>query len=164
MRAVVALGSNIGDRFSYMQTAVNEINQLSETQIKDISNIYETTPVGYLDQPNFLNAVITLETNFSSEELLMKLLLIELNLGRERSILNGPRTIDLDLIDFEKSILKTEKLELPHPRAFERCFVLKPWLEIDSNAEILNKGSISELIKNLNCEDMKLFPKKLLNL
>ena len=76
MRAVVALGSNIGDRFSYLQSAINEINQLSETQIKDISNIYETTPVGYLDQPNFLNAVVTLETNFSSEELLMKLLLI----------------------------------------------------------------------------------------
>ena len=164
MRAVVALGSNIGDRFSYLQSAINEINLLSETQIKDISNIYETTPVGYLDQPNFLNAVVTLETNFSSEELLMKLLLIELNLGRERSILNGPRTIDLDLIDFESSILKTEKLELPHPRAFERCFVLKPWLEIDSNAEIFNKGLISELVKNLNCEDMKIFPKKLLNL
>ena len=98
MKAVVALGSNLGDRFDYLQKAVNEINSLTDIEILEISSVYETLPVGGPEQGNYLNAVATLNTKFEAEELLLKLLLIELNLGRQREIAWGPRTIDLDII------------------------------------------------------------------
>ncbi len=161
MRAVISLGSNIGDRFSYLQSALNEINELPNSKILICSSVYETKPVGLEDQSDFLNAVIILDTDFNAEELLMKLMLIELNLGRERSIKWGPRTIDLDLIDYEKMIIDTEKLILPHPRAHERCFVLKPWEEIDNNSEITGKGKVSELLINLDCDDVRIYLSKL---
>lgn len=161
MRAVISLGSNIGDRFSYLQSAINEINELPDSNVLICSSVYETKPVGLEDQNDFLNAVIIIDTDFNAEELLMKLMLIELNLGRERSIKWGPRTIDLDLIDYEKMTFESEKLTLPHPRAFERCFVLKPWEEIDNNSEISGKGKVSELLINLKCDDVRLYPSKL---
>ena len=161
MRAVISLGSNIGNKFSYLQTAVNEIKDLSSSEILICSSVYKTKPVGFEQQEDFLNAVLILETEFSAEELLLKLLLIELNLGRQRSIKWGPRTIDLDLIDFEKSIVNTEKLTLPHPRAFERCFVLKPWNEIDENAEIIGKGKVSEIMEKLDCHGIEIYPSRL---
>jgi 2-amino-4-hydroxy-6-hydroxymethyldihydropteridine diphosphokinase len=161
MKAVISLGSNIGDKFSYLQTAVNEITDLSGSEIIICSSVYKTKPVGFEQQEDFLNAVLILETEFSAEELLLKLLLIELNLGRQRSIKWGPRTIDLDLIDFEKSIVNTEKLTLPHPRAFERCFVLKPWNDIDENAEIIGKGKVSEIMEKLDCRGIEIYPSRL---
>lgn len=161
MKAVISLGSNIGDKFSYLQTAVNEITDLSGSEIIICSSVYKTKPVGFEQQEDFLNAVLILETEFSAEELLLKLLLIELNLGRQRSIKWGPRTIDLDLIDFEKSIVNTEKLTLPHPRAFERCFVLKPWNEIDENAEIIGKGKVNEIMEKLDCRGIEIYPSRL---
>lgn len=161
MRAVISLGSNIGDKFSYLQSAVNEINGLSHSEILICSSVYKTKPVGFEDQDDFLNAVIILETEFSAEELLLKLLLIELNLGRERTIKWGPRTIDLDLIDYEKLVLNSDKLTLPHPRAYERCFVLKPWNEIDDSAEITGRGKVNQILENMDCNGVEVFPSKL---
>jgi len=161
MRAVISLGSNIGDKFSYLQSAVNEINELSDSEILICSSVYKTKPVGFEDQEDFLNAVLILETAFNAEELLMKLLIIELNLGRERSIKWGPRTIDLDLIDYEKLVLNSDKLTLPHPRAYERCFVLKPWNEIDDSAEITGRGKVNQILENMDCNGVEVFPSKL---
>ena len=161
MRAVISLGSNIGDKFSYLQSAVNEINGLSNSEILICSSVYKTKPIGFEAQDDFLNSVLILETDFSAEELLLKLLLIELNLGRERSIKWGPRTIDLDLIDYEKMIMNSDKLTLPHPRAHERCFVLKPWNEIDENAEISAQGKVKDLLQNMDCQGVEIFPSKL---
>lgn len=161
MRAVISLGSNIGDKFSYLQSAVNEINGLSNSEILICSSVYKTKPIGFEDQDDFLNSVLILETDFSAEELLLKLLLIELNLGRERSIKWGPRTIDLDLIDYEKIIMNSDTLTLPHPRAHERCFVLKPWNEIDENAEISAHGKVKNLLQNLDCQGVEIYPSKL---
>ena len=161
MRAVISLGSNIGDKFSYLQSAVIEINGLSNSEILICSSVYKTKPIGFEDQDDFLNSVLILETDFSAEELLLKLLLIELNLGRERSIKWGPRTIDLDLIDYEKMIMNSDKLTLPHPRAHERCFVLKPWNEIDENAEISAQGKVKDLLQNMDCQGVEIFPSKL---
>lgn len=161
MRAVISLGSNIGDKFSYLQSAVNEINSLGDSEILICSSVYKTKPVGFEDQEDFLNAALILETDLSAEELLQKLLLIELNLGRERTIKWGPRTIDLDLIDYEKIIMNTESLTLPHPRAFERCFVLKPWNEIDDNAEIIGQGNVKQILQNLDCQGIEIYPSKL---
>ena len=162
MKAVVALGSNLGDRFDYLQKAVNEINSLTDIEILEISSVYETLPVGGPEQGNYLNAVVTLNTKFEAEELLLKLLLIELNLGRQREIAWGPRTIDLDLIWFEDQTINLENLVLPHPRAHERCFVIKPWLEIEPKARIGNT-EIREFLKNLDCSGVNLFPTRLVN-
>ena len=162
MKAVVALGSNLGDRFDYLQKAINEINSLTDIEILQISSVYETLPVGGPEQGNYLNAVATLNTKFEAEELLLKLLLIELNLGRQREIAWGPRTIDLDLIWFEDQTINLENLALPHPRAHERCFVIKPWLEIEPKARIGNT-EIREFLKNLDCSGVNLFPTRLAN-
>ena len=162
MKAVVALGSNLGDRFDYLQKAVNEINSLTDIEISEISSVYETLPVGGPEQGNYLNAIVTLNTKFEAEELLLKLLLIELNLGRQREIAWGPRTIDLDLIWFEDQTINLENLVLPHPRAHERCFVIKPWLEIEPKARIGNT-EIREFLKNLDCSGVNLFPTRLAN-
>jgi 2-amino-4-hydroxy-6-hydroxymethyldihydropteridine diphosphokinase len=162
MKAVVALGSNLGDRFGYLQKAVNEINSLKEIEVLKISSVYETLPVGGPEQGNYLNAVITLNTRFEAEELLQRLLLIELGLGRQREIAWGPRTIDLDLIWFEDQTINLENLILPHPRAHERCFVIKPWLEIEPDARIGNI-EIQEFLKQLDCLGVNLFPTRLAN-
>jgi 2-amino-4-hydroxy-6-hydroxymethyldihydropteridine diphosphokinase len=162
MKAVVALGSNLGDRFDYLQKAVNEINSLTDIEILEISSVYETLPVGGPEQGNYLNAVVTLNTKFEAEELLLKLLLIELNLGRQREIAWGPRTIDLDLIWFEDQTINLENLVLPHPRAHERYFVIKPWLEIEPKARIGNT-EIQEFLKDLDCSGVNLFPTRLAN-
>jgi len=161
MRAVISLGSNIGDKFSYLQSAVNEINSLGDSEILICSSVYKTKPIGFEDQEDFLNAVLILETDICAEELLKKLQLIELNLGRERTIKWGPRTIDLDLIEYEKLVLNTNDLILPHPRAFERCFVLKPWNEIDDNAEIIGHGNVKQILQNLDCLGVEIYPSKL---
>jgi 2-amino-4-hydroxy-6-hydroxymethyldihydropteridine diphosphokinase len=162
MRAIVALGSNLGDRFEYLQKAVNEINSMEEIEISQISSVYETLPVGGPEQGNYLNAVISLVTELEADELLFKLLLIELNLGRQREIAWGPRTIDLDLIWFENQTINLENLVLPHPRAHERCFVIKPWLEIEPDARIGNT-EIKEFLKDLDCSGVNLFPTRLVN-
>jgi len=160
MKAIVALGSNLGDRFEYLQTAVDELNQISQTKIQKISNVYETVPVGGPEQGKYLNAVLSLETELTAQELLLKMLLIELNLGRQREVIWGPRTIDLDLIWFNDETIDSEKLIIPHPRAIERCFVLKPWSDIDLDATLKNK-KIVDLLKTLNCDDLLIFPSSL---
>jgi 2-amino-4-hydroxy-6-hydroxymethyldihydropteridine diphosphokinase len=162
MKAVVALGSNLGDRFDYLQKAINEISSLKEIEISKISSVYETLPVGGPEQGNYLNAVITLATKLEAEELLRKLFLIELNLGRQREVVWGPRTIDLDLIWFDDQTINLDNLVLPHPRAHERCFVIKPWLEIDPKARIGNT-EIQEFLKQLDCSGVNLFPTRLAN-
>jgi 2-amino-4-hydroxy-6-hydroxymethyldihydropteridine diphosphokinase len=162
MKAVVALGSNLGDRFDYLQKAINEISSLKEIEISKISSVYETLPVGGPEQGNYLNAVITLDTKLEAEELLLKLFLIELNLGRQREVVWGPRTIDLDLIWFDDQTINLDNLVLPHPRAHERCFVIKPWLEIDPKARIGNT-EIQEFLKQLDCSGVNLFPTRLAN-
>ena len=162
MKAVVALGSNLGDRFDYLQKAINEISSLKEIEISKISSVYETLPVGGPEQGNYLNAVITLATKLEAEELLLKLFLIELNLGRQREVVWGPRTIDLDLIWFDDQTINLDNLVLPHPRAHERCFVIKPWLEIDPKARIGNT-EIQEFLKQIDCSGVNLFPTRLAN-
>lgn len=162
MKGVVALGSNLGDRFDFLQKAVNKINSFKEIEILKISSVYETLPVGGPEQGNYLNAVISVNTELEAEELLLKLLLIELDLGRQREIVWGPRTIDLDLIWFENQTINLDNLVLPHPRAHERCFVIKPWLEIEPEARIGNT-EIQEFLKDLDCSGVNLFPNRLVN-
>ncbi|MHA7966146.1 2-amino-4-hydroxy-6-hydroxymethyldihydropteridine diphosphokinase [Paenibacillus sp. CAU 1782] len=124
--AYIALGSNIGDREGQLLSALDSIDGHSGISLARLSGIYETDPVGYSDQPAFLNMVIAVRTTLEPLELLRELLKLELELGRTREIRFGPRTIDLDLLLYEDVAMDLEELTLPHPRMMERAFVLVP--------------------------------------
>ncbi|NQX70508.1 2-amino-4-hydroxy-6-hydroxymethyldihydropteridine diphosphokinase [Paenibacillus alba] len=128
--AYVALGSNINDREHYLQNAIAALDQEAGITVTGLSSIYETEPVGYVDQSAFLNMVIQLRTNLSAEALLFTLLGIENRLGRTRDLRWGPRTIDLDLLLYGDEQLTTPDLIIPHPRMHERAFVLVPLTEV----------------------------------
>jgi 2-amino-4-hydroxy-6-hydroxymethyldihydropteridine diphosphokinase len=135
-RAYVGLGSNLGDRISYLEDAVALIGQCPDTEVVKRSHIYETDPVGYVEQPAFLNMVVAVETALTPEALFSCLLEIEHRLGRVRDVRWGPRTIDLDLLLYERVTMDTERLLLPHPRMLERAFVLVPLLDVADASDI----------------------------
>ena len=147
MRAVVALGSNIGEPKENLDLAMALLREA--TEVVAVSSYFSTKPVGYLDQPDFLNAVCIIESDLPAMDLLKMLHGIEKVMGRERLMQWGPRTIDLDLIQYGALLSNAEELKLPHPRAHERQFVLEPWLEIEPDGILLTHGKISELLKNL---------------
>lgn len=128
--AYVALGSNINNREQYLQDAITALNQEPGIFVTGLSSIYETEPVGYVDQSAFLNMVVQIQTVIPAEDLLSKLLAIENRLGRKRDVRWGPRTIDLDLLLYGDEQLTTPDLIIPHPRMHERAFVLVPLLEV----------------------------------
>lgn len=128
--AYIGLGSNLGDRRQYLIEAVERLQRNESVQVARCSSIYETAPVGLADQPYFLNMAILIHTTRKPDELLRLLLDTERSLGRVRDIRWGPRTIDLDLLLYGALTLRTEELELPHPRMLERAFVLVPLMEI----------------------------------
>ena len=147
MKAVVALGANIGNPEEQMDLAVAMLKE--STDVKAVSSYHVTKPVGGPEQPDYLNAVCILESELPALDLLSLLHGIEKSLGRERIEKWGPRTIDLDLIQYGGLLSKADELELPHPRAYERRFVLEPWQEIEPDAILLTHGKISELLAQL---------------
>ena len=128
--AYIALGSNLGDRGQMLSLASDRLGRLGRVVAR--SSVYETEPVGYRDQPAFLNAVLALKTQLEPLPLLHALLAIERELGRDRShgVANGPRTVDLDLLLMGDSVVAQEELTLPHPALADRRFVLAPLAEI----------------------------------
>lgn len=147
MKAVVALGANIGNPQEQMDLAVAMLKE--STDVKAVSSYHVTKPVGGPEQPDYINAVCILESELPALDLLSLLHGIEKSLGRERIEKWGPRTIDLDLIQYGGLLSKADELELPHPRAYERRFVLEPWFEIEPDAILLTHGKISELLAQL---------------
>lgn len=147
MKAIVALGSNLGDPKENLDLAVALLKEA--TELKAISSYYSTAPVGGPEQPDYLNAVCLIESELPAMELLSLLQGIEKSLGRERIEHWGPRTIDLDLIQYGGLLSKSNELQLPHPRAHERRFVLEPWFEIEPDAILLTHGSVKELLEQL---------------
>lgn len=127
--AYIGLGSNLGDREQTLMDAVKHIHQLEGVVVESCSSLYETDPIGFVEQPAFLNMVIRVKTSLEPDVLLREMLAIELRLGRVRDVHWGPRTIDLDLLRVEDKIITTELLTLPHPHMRERAFVLVPLLE-----------------------------------
>lgn len=128
--AAIALGSNLGDREQALQTAISQIRSLG--RLVAVSRFVDTVPVGYVDQPRFLNGVLLLETTLPPVELLRELLAIERRMGRDRANVpvKGPRLIDLDLIFYGNHVVETVELTLPHPAMQDRAFVLEPLAEI----------------------------------
>lgn len=147
MKAVVALGANIGNPSEQMNLAIAMLKEA--TDVIAVSTFYTTKPVGGPEQPDYINAVCILESELPALDLLSLLQGIEKSLGRERIERWGPRTIDLDLIQYGSLLSKAEELELPHPRAHERRFVIEPWHEIEPDAVLLTHGKISELLAQL---------------
>ena len=147
MKAVVALGANIGSPREQMDVAIALLREA--TEVKAVSTYFVTKPVGGPEQPDYLNAVCILESELPALDLLAVLQGLEKSLGGERIVQWGPRTIDLDLIQYGSLLSAAAELELPHPRAHERRFVLEPWCEIEPDAILLTHGKISELLAQL---------------
>ncbi len=135
-KAYVSLGSNLGDRVKYLQQAVLAMHAIRETHVAMLSRVYETDPVGYTDQPLFLNACAALITSLSPIQIVDALLSIEDTLGRIRTFRNGPRTIDLDLLLYDDYVIDLRpSVTVPHPRMHERAFVLLPLCDVSADAE-----------------------------
>lgn len=128
--AYLGLGANLGDAAQQLARAVDALGHVPMLSVEAISPYYVTAPVGYLDQPDFTNMCIRVETQLSPEALLGACLGVEAALGRERSFRNAPRVIDIDVLLYEGCQCKTEELTLPHPRMFERAFALVPLCDV----------------------------------
>ena len=142
--AFVALGSNLADPAEHVLHALQAIAALPDTRLLARSALYLNAPVGYADQPDFINAVTHIETDLSPHDLLAALLAIELQFGRERSFRNAPRVIDLDLLIYADLQCHDTGLTLPHPRMHERAFVLVPLLEIAPGVVIPGRGPAAD--------------------
>lgn len=147
MRAVIALGANIGNPQEQMDIAIALLRESLE--VTAVSTYFTTAPVGGPEQPDYLNAVCLADSDLPASDLLALLHGIEKALGRERIEHWGPRTIDLDLIQYGTILSYAEELMLPHPRAHERRFVLEPWAQVEPDALLLTHGKISELLAQL---------------
>jgi 2-amino-4-hydroxy-6-hydroxymethyldihydropteridine diphosphokinase len=153
-RAFVGLGSNLGDREGTLRAAVGRLRALPHTRFVALSKLRNTEPVGYLDQPRFLNGAAELQTELSPRELLTALLQLEQAFGRNRSAVpqQGPRTLDLDLLLYGDEEIAEPGLEVPHPRLHERAFVLEPLAELDPALEVPGKGTVQALLARLDSE------------
>ena len=129
-KAYVALGSNLSQPAQQLQQAIWAIGELSDVSLLKCSRFYASKPVGYADQPDFVNAVLAVQTNLTPPALLSVLLDLEQKMGRVRLFTNGPRVIDLDLLWHESGDSLTPELELPHPRMTARAFVMYPLAEL----------------------------------
>jgi 2-amino-4-hydroxy-6-hydroxymethyldihydropteridine diphosphokinase len=153
--AVLALGSNLGDRLGTLQGCVQAIGGLPDTDVLAISPVYETVPVGGPAQPDYLNAVIVVQTGLRPRDLLEAAHRIEADFGRVRGERFGPRTLDIDIISYAGQISTGSVLTLPHPRAHERAFVLAPWHDIDARAELPGRGAVSHLLAGLDRDGIR---------
>ena len=151
----VGIGSNLKDPKSQVRQGISDVGNTGGLRILTASSFYISKPVGRLDQPNFVNAVIKIDTEKSPLELLHLLLAIEDRRGRMRAAKNAPRTLDLDILLYGSDIISEEKLSVPHPRMHERAFVLVPLLEIAPNVTIADRGRVSDLIKKVTTEGVK---------
>lgn len=144
-RAYVGLGANLGDPLAQLRNAVAALASLPGTCVAAVSSVYRSAPVGYLDQPDFLNAVAALDTRLSPQALLDALLVIEQEGGRTRAFRNAPRLIDLDLLLYGDRVVDEVHLTVPHPRMADRAFVLLPLAEIDPDCVVPGAGPLSTL-------------------
>ncbi|MDT3707890.1 MAG: 2-amino-4-hydroxy-6-hydroxymethyldihydropteridine diphosphokinase [Thiobacillus sp.] len=156
--ATIGLGANLNDPAAQVEYALDELGRLPDTRLLSRSSLYASAPVGYVDQPDFVNAVAQVETSLAPRALLAALLDIEHRHGRERSFRNAPRTLDLDLLLYGAAHFHEEGLELPHPRMHERAFVLLPLLEIASDTVIPGRGRAAGWVAGCGDQNVSLLP------
>lgn len=148
-RAYVALGANIGQPLVALRSAVDELSRLRDTRLAACSSFYRTAPVGVANQPDFINAVVALDTTLDADELLQALFDIEARHGRRRDTHLAPRTLDLDLLMYADMRSDAAHMILPHPRMHLRAFVLAPLLEIAPEVVIPGKGAAAEWLARI---------------
>ena len=150
-RVYVALGSNLGDREQMLRGALAQLEEQPGIELLACSSFRETEPVGFLEQPRFLNGVAVLETDLPARELLGRLLDVERRMGRTRTGPPlGPRTIDLDLLLYGDETIAEPGLQVPHPRLHERRFVLEPLAEVAPDLTVPGKGPVKDLLAALD--------------
>jgi 2-amino-4-hydroxy-6-hydroxymethyldihydropteridine diphosphokinase len=145
-RAVIGLGANLGDPAAQLRTAIAAIEHLPETRVLAVSSFYRTAPVGYLAQPEFVNAAVAVETALAPRALLDALQAIEAAAGRERRFKDAPRTLDLDILLHGDLVADEPGLTIPHPRLHERAFALAPLVEIAPDAVVPGHGRAADLL------------------
>jgi 2-amino-4-hydroxy-6-hydroxymethyldihydropteridine diphosphokinase len=152
VRAFVGLGSNLGDRESTLRAAVGRLRGLPATEVLAVSRFRDTEPVGYVDQPRFLNGAVELQTDLPPRALLDSLLELERAFGRDRTTgpPQGPRTLDLDLLLSADERIEEPGLTVPHPRLHERAFVLEPLVELAPGLEVPGRGPVQALLSELD--------------
>ncbi|MEO7405222.1 MAG: 2-amino-4-hydroxy-6-hydroxymethyldihydropteridine diphosphokinase [Burkholderiales bacterium] len=152
-RAYIALGANLGAtpeaNRATLRGAIAALVELPTTNLIAQSSFYRTAPLGYNDQPDFVNAVISIDTAIAPQALLLALHGIEERFGRVRSFQNAPRTLDLDLLCYGARFIATATLTVPHPRLHERAFVLAPLVEIAPDLDIPGHGRVDQLLARL---------------
>ena len=146
--AFIALGSNLDDPQQQIRNGLRELAAMPETRLVSASSLYRSAPVGYRDQPDFVNAVACIETKLKPRALLDHLLAIERRHGRMREFPNAPRTLDLDIVLYGGLTLREPGLTIPHPRMHERAFVIVPLAEIAPEATVPGRGSVRELLRS----------------
>ncbi len=151
----IALGSNLDNPMNQVLRAIDTIASLPATELCCRSSLYFSKPVGYADQPDFINAVIMVNTRLAPKKFLAALLATEQCLGRERSFRNAPRIIDLDILLYGQMVLDDSELTLPHPRMHERAFVLIPLLEIAPEISIPGHGTAARCLENKPGHDVR---------
>jgi len=154
--AFVALGANLDDPARQIETAVGELARLPDTRLIARSGLYASKPAGYVDQPDYVNAVAQIETALAPRELLELLLEIERHHGRRREFRNSPRTLDLDILLYDQLQMDEAGLHLPHPRMHERAFVLQPLAEIAPNVTIPGRGDVNEALAGVVRDSVRL--------
>ncbi len=154
-RAVIALGSNLENPVQQVEAALAAIAALPGVSLLRRSACYQTAPVGYADQPDFINAVCEVQTSLSPEALLTALLEVEQAFGRVRTFRNAPRVLDLDLLLVEGVVLDTDFLTLPHPRMHERAFVMLPLADMAADMQVGNHGAAADIAAGLDAAGVK---------
>jgi 2-amino-4-hydroxy-6-hydroxymethyldihydropteridine diphosphokinase len=146
VKAYIGLGANIGDPEAQVRDGIEALAAIRDTRLVAASSLYRSAPVGYANQPDFVNAVAEIDTGLGAKALLQELLAIELRFGRARTFLNAPRTLDLDLLLYGDQVIAEPGLTVPHPRMHQRVFVLAPLAEIAPDAVVPGKGAAAALL------------------
>lgn len=158
-RVYIALGGNLGDRHARLQEALRRMAAF--VSLDKVSRVYATDPVGFLDQGEFLNAVVTGATALEPGELLARLKEVEAAMGRRPGFRNGPREIDLDVLLYDDRIRTDPPPELPHPRMHERGFVLRPLADLDPGLVVPGRGAVGDLLARLPEQGTRVWPQNL---
>lgn len=153
--AYIALGANLGDPAAQVEAACGELARLPDSRLTARSALYLSRPTGYIDQPDFINAVARVMTRLSPRSLMAALLDIEARHGRDRAFKNAPRTLDLDLLLYDGLIMREPGLTLPHPRMAERTFVIAPLAEIAPDVQVPGCGRAADCLANLSMDGVQ---------
>jgi 2-amino-4-hydroxy-6-hydroxymethyldihydropteridine diphosphokinase len=154
-RVVLSLGSNLGDRLEWLQGALDALADTPDLLLLAVSPVYETDPVGGPDQPDYLNVVVVAEGTQSPRTLLERALAVENAFDRVRDVRWGPRTLDIDVVAVGDLVVDDPDLQVPHPRAGERAFVLVPWLDVDAAAALPGLGRVAALVERLDTSGVR---------